>query len=73
GIILFHDSTRRWHRLPGTAGAIWATIDGRRTVAMITETVAMAYDVDPASIRSDVDTMLDGLLDRQLLVQPSVG
>lgn len=71
--MVFDDRARRLFRLPGNAAAIWAAIDGERSVAMITELVAAQYDTDAASIRADVHTLLTGLRERQLLDDAMTG
>lgn len=65
--MVFDDRGRRLFRLPGNAAAIWAMIDGERSVALITELVAAKYGMEPALIRADVATLLTGLRERQLL------
>lgn len=65
--IVFDDRARRWYRLPGTAAAIWAAIDGERSVAALTEFVATTYSTSAEAIGPDVEALLDGLAERQLL------
>ena len=56
--------------LEGTAAAIWAAIDGRRTVAEVVELVAEEYALAADDIRTDVEAFLADLAERGL-VQPA--
>jgi hypothetical protein len=67
--IVFDDEARRWYRLPGTAAAIWASIDGHRSVAAIAEEVAAGYATDPQAITGDVERMMETLRGHRLLTE----
>jgi hypothetical protein len=56
--------------LEGTAAAIWAAIDGRRTVAEVVDLVAEEYALAADDIRTDVEAFLADLAERGL-VQPA--
>jgi len=71
--MVFDDRARSLFRLPGNAAAIWAAIDGERSVAMITEAVAAQYETDAESIRADVNALLTELRERQLLDEAPTG
>jgi hypothetical protein len=53
--------------LEGTAAAIWAAIDGRRTVAEVVDLVAEEYALAADDIRTDVEAFLDDLAERGLV------
>lgn len=55
--------------LEGTAAAIWAALDGHRTVAEVVATVAEEYAVPPDDIRGDVTAFVTDLAGRGLLRQ----
>ncbi len=65
--IVFDDNARSWFRLPDTGAAIWAAIDGQRTVAQLSTSVAAAYDVDVDTIIGDITSMLGDLQDLGLV------
>ena len=56
--------------LEGTAAAIWAAIDGRRTVAEVVDLVAEEYALAADDIRTVVEAFLADLAERGL-VQPA--
>jgi pyrroloquinoline quinone biosynthesis protein D len=53
--------------LRGSAPAVLALVDGRRTVAAIVATLARAYDAPPGAIEGDVVSLLDALCRRHLM------
>jgi len=65
--VLLHLDDRRLHFLNGTAAAIWAALGESATIGELTLRLADRFEVDPAIVRPDVETLLarlraDGLL-----------
>jgi hypothetical protein len=55
--------------LEGTAAAIWAAIDGERTLAEVVAAVAEAYGLPAEQVRGDVETFVADLAERGLVRQ----
>jgi hypothetical protein len=60
------------HILNPTAAMVFASADGSRTVAELTELVSRAYRVEPARVRGDIDKLLEMFLAAGLIGQPGV-
>ncbi len=56
--VLMHLDERRLHFLNETATAIWETLGGSSTVEDLTLKLADRFDIEPAVVRTDVETML---------------
>lgn len=65
--VVFNDDTRSLHRLPGTAGVLWAAIDGRRSVAAIVVLLAGLHDASHQVVETDVRAALGRLEDAGLI------
>jgi hypothetical protein len=52
-----------------TGRAIWARIDGRRTLAAVIEELGAEYEAPEGLIREDVAGLLQELLDRRMIVE----
>jgi hypothetical protein len=55
--------------LEGTAAAIWAAIDGERTLAGVVAVVAEAYGLPAEQVRGDVEAFVADLAERGLVRQ----
>jgi len=65
--VLLHLDDRRLHFLNGTASAIWAALGESATIGELTLRLADQFEVNPAIVRPDVETLLarlrsDGLV-----------
>lgn len=58
-LALYDPQRERVLTLNHTASAIWRLIDGTRTLDELVESLAVAFDMDPESIREDVVTTVD--------------
>ena len=70
--LLFDSATSQLHRLKGTAGAVWAAIDGQRTVDEIVALIVDLYDVgadgvERSVVGADIENALDQFSQRGLL------
>lgn len=57
--VVFHLDDRRLHVLNPSAGAIWCALAEAATVGEVTLRVADRFGVDPATIRRDVEALID--------------
>ena len=53
--------------LDETGGLIWSHLTSGRSLAEIAELLRAAYDVNPATLLSDVQVLVDELLERDLV------
>ncbi|MFF2775542.1 PqqD family protein [Streptomyces sp. NPDC058052] len=53
--------------LTGPANTIFASLDGRRSVAGVIRAVADEYDADPEEVEADVREFLDDMTDRGIV------
>lgn len=66
-VALFHPGTAEATVLNATASDIWRLSDGSLTLPQLTDALARAYGVEPASIAGDVAEAVDRLRQRGLL------
>jgi len=59
--VLLHLDDRRLHFLNGTASAIWAALGESATIGELTLRLADRFEVNPAIVRPDVETLLTKL------------
>ena len=69
--ILLDPVTGQFAQVNNSGVAIWASIDGRRTVEEIARQVATEFEVDQADVVADVQAFIDELVDKQLLTLAS--
>jgi hypothetical protein len=60
-LALFHLETRRLHLLNGSAAAIWSQLHEADTIGDVTIGIGDRFDVDPLSIRRDVERTIEQL------------
>lgn len=60
-VALFHLDTRRLHLLNGSAAAIWAQLDECATIGEVAISVGDLFDLDPRTIRVDIERTIDRL------------
>jgi hypothetical protein len=60
-LALFHLDTRRLHLLNGTAAAIWFELHVSDTIGDVTVGLGDRFEVDPISIRDDVERTIEQL------------
>lgn len=65
--VLLHLSTERYFSLNDSALRIWELLSAGESLAATAELVASEYDVDPATVASDVEALL-GELERLGLI-----
>jgi len=66
-ISLYDPTTERVVILNTTASDVWRLADGQHTVHDVIKMLARAYQVEPASIRDEVQTTVERLMEEQLL------
>jgi Coenzyme PQQ synthesis protein D (PqqD) len=66
-ISLYDPTTERVVVLNTTASDVWRLADGEHTVPEVVAMLARAYQVDPASIRDEVQSTVERLIEEQLL------
>lgn len=54
-------------RLSGTSAVVWKLLESPKTLDEIVETLADAYGASPATIRADVEALLDSMRYKNLL------
>lgn len=57
----------RMFKLDAVSKEILERVDGERSIAMIVESLAGAFDASPAQIETDVITFIGQLVDRRML------
>ena len=66
-ISLYDPTTERVVVLNTTASDVWRLADGEHTIPEVVAMLARAYQVDPASIRDEVHSTVERLIEEQLL------
>jgi len=69
--ILLDPVTGQFAQVNDSGMAIWARIDGCRTIEDIGREIAGECEVDPADIVTDVQAFIDDLVDKRLLTLAS--
>ena len=52
-----------------TGRSIWKELDGKKSLKAVAESLASAYEADPAEIERDVVGLVEELLKRRILVE----
>ena len=66
-ISLYDPTTERVVVLNTTASDVWRLADGEHTIPEVVTMLARAYQVDPATIRDEVQSTVERLVEEQLL------
>jgi hypothetical protein len=66
-IAMLHVTSGRYYVLNDVAAAVWEHLDTPVTPAAVCATLTARYDVSPAQCESEVLSLLDTLLDRQMI------
>lgn len=67
-IVIISPNNSVLHELNETASFVWKQLDGRRSGAEIATSLAAEYDVKLEDALSDIETLVEELASRQLLV-----
>lgn len=67
-IVIISPNNSVLHELNETASFVWKQLDGRRSGAEIATSLAAEYDVKPEDALGDIETLVEELASRQLLV-----
>lgn len=67
-IVIISPNNSVLHELNETASFVWKRLDGRRSGAEIATSLAAEYDVKPEDALGDIETLVEELASRQLLV-----
>jgi hypothetical protein len=69
GAVLLHLETGAYHGLNGIGSVIWELIDGNRSRREIVGDLAERVEEPPPQIERDVNALLDGLSERDLICE----
>ena len=67
GGVLLHLTTGRYHGLDAVGWAIWGLLDGRRSIAQVTEALRAQFPDAPAELPRDVAEFVRALAARDLV------
>ena len=67
-IVIISPNNSVLHELNETASFVWKQLDGRRSGAEIATSLAVQYDVKAEDALGDIETLVEELASRQLLV-----
>jgi hypothetical protein len=66
--LLLDPATGEFLQINDTGRSIWTQVDGARSVAEITNAVALEFDEDPSTVSDDVEAFILELINRGILV-----
>lgn len=66
-VIVFDTDSGELHRLDPIGSVVWRCIDGESTVDDLVADLAAAFSVDPVTVRVDVISLTESLLEAGLL------
>lgn len=69
--ILLDPVTGQFAQVNNSGVAIWACIDGRRTVEEIARQIAADFEADPTDVVADIQAFIGDLIDKRLLTLAS--
>jgi hypothetical protein len=67
-MVLLHIRTNQFYELNPTAARLWNLICDGRSLEQITQQLLSEYDVQPAQLNAELETMLAELKQRELVV-----
>jgi coenzyme PQQ synthesis protein D (PqqD) len=68
GAVLWDGEGARLHKLDLVGATVWSLVDGRRTLAEISEALAERFATDPMTVRRDLTGFLQDLVHAGVLV-----
>jgi len=71
--IIINLKTGAYYSLDGTGGEVWSLIEARRDVDEVVELVADRYGVDEDRCRSDIESLVEKLLEENLIRPAAAG
>jgi hypothetical protein len=69
-VVLVDVGAGEYHNLNDVAGRMWQALDGCDDVAAAYDLLCTTYDVDPETLRNDLSTFIQGLVEKGLLATP---
>ena len=69
--VIYHRETGEVHRLDSVGAVVWRYLDGQASVDELVTDLSSAFAVEPGTIRSDVNDLLERLSEAFLLTDGS--